>query len=107
VTTSVSQGHIFGRKAVTAAATAEAIDSTSRPITELLIIANDDNTGRVFYGASDVDSSTQRGLAAGESVVVGGSEDSPFDIAAIFVDVSVSGEAVDFVATRARRGAGA
>lgn len=104
--TSVTQKHLTGQKTVTSAGTAEAIDTSlgvQGIISALMIIAHDNNTGRVFYGGSDVASTTQRGLAAGESVSIESNHESPFDIAEIFLDVSVSGEGADFVATRSRR----
>ena len=97
--TSVTPEFVFGQKDVTAAGTAEKLDATEYRIKSLLIIAKAANTGQVFYGDSDVDSSTQVGLDAGDSVMIEG--DKPFALGTIYVDVGVSGEGVDFVAVRA------
>ena len=88
----------FGKKTVTSAGTAEAV-ATGQMVNEVLLIALSTNTGRLFYGGSDVDSSTQEGLVAGASVTI--TSRKPFDIALLFIDVAVSGEGVDFVAQNA------
>lgn len=102
--TSVTQTHLFGQKAVTTAGTRVQVDTTSRPISALMLIAYSTNTGRIFYGGSDVASSTQKGLEPGESIVIQSIEEEPFDIAGIYLDSATNGDGVDFVATRARRG---
>ena len=84
----------FGKKTVTSAGTAEAV-ATGQMVNEVLLIALSTNTGRLFYGGSDVDSSTQEGLAAGASITI--TSRKPFDIALLFIDVDTSGEGVDFV----------
>jgi hypothetical protein len=96
---SVTTDFVMGDEAIGTAGTAEQIETTSYRISSLMIIAKDSNTGRIFYGGSDVASSTQRGLAAAESIVITGTK--PFDITTIYVDCSVSGEGVDFVGVRA------
>ena len=96
--TSEVQTALFGQKTVTSAGTAEAVLTGSRA-TELLLIALSTNTGRVYYGGSDVDSSTQEGLVAGASIRI--TSHRVFDVGDIFIDVSVSGEGVDFIAQKA------
>lgn len=88
----------FSQKTVAAAGTQEAIHSAALRVRSVLLIAHSTNTGRVYYGGSDVDSSTQKGLLAGESVTITG--DKPFDIQTIFIDVDTAGEGVDWIATR-------
>lgn len=102
--TSVTEHHIFGTKDVASAGTAVQLEETSRPVVSLLIIAHSDNTGRIFYGGSDVDSSTQKGLEGGESVTIPaplrGASMGSFDITDYFIDAATSGDGVDFVAVR-------
>ena len=62
--TSVHPLFLFDQKDVTTAGTAVALGGT-HPIKALILIAHDDNTGRIFYGDQYVSSATQRGLAAG------------------------------------------
>jgi len=102
--TSVTQSHLFGTKSVTTAGTRVQLDTTSRPVSAILIIAKSSNVGRIFYGGSDVASTTQTGLEPGESVTFGSIEEEPFDIANIYIDSANNSDGVDFVATRARRG---
>lgn len=95
--TSVTANFAFGAASVSSAGTAVQVESTARRVRSVMILAKDSNTGRIFYGGSDVASSTQRGLAGGESVSL--TSDKPFSLATIYVDSSVSGEGVDWVAT--------
>ena len=88
----------FGQKTVTSAGTAEAV-ATVQVVNEVLLIALSTNTGRVYYGGSDVDSSTQEGLPPGASITI--TSRKPFDIGDLFIDVDTSGEGVDFVAQNA------
>ena len=102
--TSVTRSHIFGQKRVGAAGIAVALETTQYLISALMLIAHSDNAGRIFYGGSDVDRATQKGLAPGEAIVFQTINEEPFDLAEIFIDAAVSNDAVDFVTTRARRG---
>ncbi len=86
----------IGQKDVASAGTAVALDSARR-VDSVVIIAKVANTGKIFYGGSDVASATQAGLAAGESISLGTLK--PFDLADIFIDSSVNGEGADFVAS--------
>lgn len=97
--TSITDEFVFGDEDIGSAGTAEAIETTSYRVSSLLIIAKDNNAGRLFYGGSDVASTTQRGLAAGESITLSGHK--PFDIATIYLDVATSGDGADFVGVRA------
>lgn len=95
----IGDSFLVGDEDVGTAGTEEQIDSTARRIRSLLIIAKDTNTGRIYYGGSDVASTTQLGLTAGESIILTG--DKPFSIDEVYIDSSVNGEGVDFVAALA------
>ena len=83
-----------GEKTVTAAGTAVAIGSdTVRTIT---IVAKDGNTGQVYIGGSTVASTTNDGLAPGDSF--SHRPGAPFDLADLYVDADVNGEGVDYYA---------
>lgn len=83
-----------GAKAVAAAGTAEALaadtDLTSGYIN---IKALSTNTGLVYVGDSDVDSTNGYPLAAGESVAL-----TVANLNQVYVDAAVNGEAVRFIA---------
>ncbi len=99
---SLTTHHLFGTKDVSSAGTAVAVHSTSRIVTSLIIVAHSDNAGRIFYGASDVASTTQKGLAPGESMALPapsrGTSLGMFDISTIFIDAANTNDGVDFVA---------
>jgi len=84
-----------GRKVVAAAGTAEALVSSSRKITEVIITAETDNTGLIAVGDSAVIAAlaTRTGtpLNAGESIVL--RED---DLSNIFIDSTVNGDGVTY-----------
>ncbi len=90
---------ISSEKTVTAAGTAEALASTQR-VRSLTIVAKDNNTGRIYVGGSDVASTTNRGLQAGD-VLTHTSAGRWLDLADVYVDADVSGEGVDFYAVKA------
>jgi hypothetical protein len=89
---------ISDSKTVASAGTREALASSADLWRSLTIVAKDNNTGRVYVGGSDVASSTNRGLAAGDSVTI--SNKNGIDLQDVYLDVSVSGEGVDYYATR-------
>ena len=91
----ISQLALFGKKTVAVAGTAEAV-ATGQTVTQVLLIALTTNTGRIFYGGSDVDSSTQDGLPPGASITI--TPGKAFDIGTLYIDSAVSGDGVDFVA---------
>src|SRR5512146_2249253 len=101
---SQTQSFIFDKGTVTTAGTRVALSSSQKLVSAVMLIAWSTNTGRIYYGGVDVASTTQLGLLAGESVTFQGTEEYPFDLASIYLDSSVNGEGVDFVATRSRRG---
>ena len=97
--TSITNQFIFGQKTATAG-TAVELDTTEFGVKSVMLIAHSTNTGRVFYGGSDVASTTQKGLLAGESIVIATRDNEPFLLKSIFIDTAVTGEGVDFVAER-------
>lgn len=99
--TSVAGKFVFGQKDVAAAGTAVQLDAGGYKLSALTIIAHADNAGQIFYGGSDVDSSTQKGLDAGESITIALPERTPrgpgFDIGSIYVDAGTNDDGVDFI----------
>ena len=87
-----------GGAIVTTGGTAVAL-SASRRVRSVSIRAKAGNTGQVYVGGSDVDSTVNDGLDAGESI----SFDSVgwMDLADIFIDADTNGEGVDFYAVKA------
>lgn len=91
--------HILsGEAIVTTGGTAVAL-SASRRVRSVSIRAKAGNIGQVYVGGSDVDSTVNDGLDAGESI----SFDSVgwMDLADIFIDADTNGEGVDFYAVKA------
>ncbi len=89
---------LTSEKTVTTAGTAEALSATSQRMRNLTIIAKASNTGQVYVGGSDVSSSSNDGLAPGDSLEI--PVDSWLDLADIYVDVDTNGEGVDFYAVK-------
>lgn len=87
-----------GDKTVVTAGTAVALAAAQR-VKALTIVAKSDNTGRVYIGGSDVSSTTNGGLGAGESVSL--EAVNWMDLADIYVDADTGGEGVDFYAVKA------
>lgn len=99
-TSLIGDSFAVGTKNVTTAGTALQLEtSTERRVRSVQLQAHDDNTGRIYFGGSDVASTTQRGLAPGESKTI--TADKPFSLDEIYIDCSVNGEGVDFEATLA------
>ncbi len=90
---------VSGDKTVTAAGTAEAIGASQR-VRSITVVAKDNNTGRVYVGGSDVASTVNRGLQAGD-VLTHTSASGWLDLADVFLDVDVSGEGIDYYAVKA------
>lgn len=83
------------RVVTTAGAEVRLVDQTGPILLRTVtIVAKDNNTGRIYIGGSDVASSTNRGLAAGDSVTY--SSDKGINLAEVWVDSSVNGDGVDF-----------
>lgn len=82
-----------GQKTVATAGTAEAL-AASTTVKSVVIKALYSNTGTVYVGDSSVSSTTGIELAAGDSVAL-----EIDDLSKIYLDVSVSGEGVSYIAT--------
>jgi membrane protein implicated in regulation of membrane protease activity len=93
-----SGGFLSGEKTVTSAGTAEALETTVDLVESVVIIAKAANTGQVFVGGTDVASTTNDGLDAGDSISL--SSRKGFKLSNIFIDVGVSGEGVDIYAVK-------
>ena len=89
---------VSGEKTVTAAGTAEAI-AVAKRVKSIVIIAKAGNTGQVYVGGSDIASTTNDGLDAGETLSI--EAVGWMDLAGIFLDVDTNGEGVDFYAVKA------
>ena len=96
-----SEGPVLlsGGKTVAVAGTAEAMVSASQRVKSVVIIAKSGNTNRVYLGGMDVDSATNGGLGAGESVTI--EAVGWLDLVDVYLDVGVNGEGVDFYAVKA------
>lgn len=93
---------MFGTQAIASAGTAEQlIGSTRRKVKSITLMAYSGNTGQIFYGGSDVDSSTQNGLDAGETVTINAPDNAAFDASEIWIDSGTSSDGADFVAYKA------
>lgn len=94
----VNKLFIGGAKAVAAAGTAEQLSATSFYVDSLIIQANPTNTGYVYVGDSTAASGTGYVLAAEDVLTIGGNDrrggNDQFDIADIYLDVSVGGEGI-------------
>jgi len=87
---------LSSEKTVTTSGTAEALAATDK-VNGVLVIAKTGNTGQVYVGGSDVATTTNDGLDAGDALELPGW----LDLADIYIDVDTSGEGVDFYATKA------
>ena len=92
---SIAGSLISGKKVVASAGTAEALaaDNGKRYKT-FTIVAETDNSGRIFVGGSDVDSSTNSGLAAGAVLSLVSSHG--WLLSEIYIDAAQNGDGVDF-----------
>lgn len=97
---SVTETHVFGQNSVSTPGTAEQITTTNYRATQVLLAAHVGNTGKVFYGGSDVDNSTQEGLSPGDSVTIDG---RIFDASTVYIDVEGGngGDGADWIIARA------
>ena len=96
-----SEGPVLlsGEKTVAVAGTAEAMVGAAQRVKSVVIIAKSGNTNRVYVGGSDVASTTNGGLGAGESITI--EAVGWLDLSDVFLDVGVNGEGVDFYAVKA------
>jgi hypothetical protein len=96
-----SQGPVLlsGEKTVALAGTAEPLVGASQRVKSVVIIAKSGNTNRVYLGGSDVASTTNGGLGAGESINI--EAVGWLDLADLYLNAAVNGEGVDFYAVKA------
>lgn len=85
-----------GSQTVTTAGTRVQVSTTAYLYRSLTIIAKDNNTGRIYVGGADVASTTNRGLAGGDSISF--VSDKGIDLSDVYLDASVSGEGIDWYA---------
>ena len=90
---------VSSEKTVSAAGTAEALSSSSQRVKSLTLISKTSNTGQVYVGGSDVASTTNDGLAPGDTLEV--PTENWLDLSAVYIDVDTNGEGVDFYAVKA------
>ena len=97
--TSETSTFIAAEKAVSTAGTAEAIAAASQRVKSLTVVAKAGNTGQVYLGGADIASSTNDGLAPGDSLLIPAV--NWLDLNDVYVDVDTNGEGVDFYAVKA------
>ena len=88
---------LSGEKRVSSAGTAEALGSGI--FGSVTVIAKSDTTGQVYIGGSDVASSTNAGLDAGDVLEISPRAGHIIDLAATYIDVGTNDDGVDFYAT--------
>lgn len=88
-----------GSKTVATAGTGEALLGASTTVLMVYVRAKATNTGDVYIGDSgvDKDSSQQIVLAANQAISFSMLPSYTLDLNAVYVDVSVSGEGVDYL----------
>ena len=89
---------LVSEKNVAASGTAEAISSSQR-VHSVTIIAKAGNTGNVYVGGSDVATTTNDGLPAGDTLSIEAL--NWLDLNDIYIDVDTDGEGVDVYAVKA------
>jgi len=83
-----------GTRTVTTAGTAVQLTSASTPCKSVIIQGDVDNTGTIYVGGSDVDSTTQNGYALDSSAPIAIEIDN---LNKIYIDATSSGEKVGFI----------
>lgn len=89
---------ISGEKTVTTSGTAVALGTTQR-VKSVTIIAKTSNTGQIYVGGSDIATTTNDGLDAGDSLTVDAV--GWMDLSDIYLDADNDGEGADFYAVKA------
>jgi hypothetical protein len=89
---------LISEKTVTTAGTAVALHAAQR-VKSVTIVAKTSNSGQVYVGGSDVASTTNDGLAPGDSLSI--PAENWLDLADLYVDSDMSGEGVDMWAVKA------
>jgi hypothetical protein len=87
---------LSSEKTVTTSGTAEAL-AAARVVYGVTIVAKTGNSNQIYIGGSDVTTSTNDGLDAGDTLEIPG----PLDLGDIYLDADTNGEGVDFYATKA------
>jgi hypothetical protein len=93
---------VNGTKDVATAGTAVQVE-TGYSCRAITLIAHTDNVGNIFYGGSDVDSSTQKGLSPGQSVEIIRDPTARvpnFSSDDWYIDGATAGNGVDFIIER-------
>lgn len=91
-TVALPDAPVHGQTTVTTAGTAVALGESTTLTSGVRIKANSDNTGVIYVGASDVDSTTGFVLAAGEELFV-----EIADLADVFIDAGTSADGVSYI----------
>ena len=92
---SIAGSLISGKQEVASAGTAVALDTDNgRRYKTFTIVAETDNTGRIFVGGSDVTSSTNSGLAAGAVLSLVSAHG--WLLSEIYIDAAEDDDGVDF-----------
>ena len=89
---------LISEKTVTTAGTAVALHAALR-VKSVTIVAKTSNSGQIYVGGSDLASTTNDGLAPGDSLSI--PAENWLDLVDLYVDSDVSGEGVDFWAVKA------
>lgn len=90
---------LTGEKTVAAAGTAEKLVAASQRVKAVTMTAKTGNIGQVYVGGSDVASTTNDGLDAGETLSI--EAVGWMDLANLYIDADTNGEGVDFYAVKA------
>lgn len=92
---------VSATKTVTTAGTQVALVSAEKNVTSIVIQANPANTGYIYVGASDVDSSNGIRLSAAEKLAITCDDRNQggdlLDLNKLYVDSNVNGEGVRFM----------
>jgi hypothetical protein len=80
-----------GAKTVAVAGTAEALVASATPCKRVHITAEDDNTGKIYYGGSSVSSSVGDYIFAAQSKTI-----EIDDVSKIFIDADTNTDGVKF-----------
>ena len=92
---SIAGSFISGKQAIDTNGTAEALaPDNGRRYTTITIVANTDNTRRIFVGGSDIASSTNSGLAAGATLSLVSSHG--WLLSEIYINAGTDDDGVDF-----------
>ncbi len=102
-TSAIENGPVAGEATVTTAGTAVPLETAAnnRSVSAIAIIAKAGNTGQIYVGGSDVASTTNDGLDAGETVSFdvssfGKGSSRAMTTNSIYIDADTSGEGVDW-----------